>query len=260
MENELGVQLFIRSSFGTNLSSEGKKLLPYIKKIVDNYAQIQQFVHNGTKEHLRILFPDCFFASISSKVIYSFIELFPQILFEYSACCDKEIEQHLFEENYDIAISSNPIRDPRFSYYHLFDNQRCLLVNKANSLCEKEVILPSDLNAYRIALAPPEKYNDYHFLSRFIRKCKVQPELIFCYSNDHLVQFAQENQGVSLSVMTIDDSFSEDGVRCVLFDDKEEDPTYSVHVLSLRGKPLSAESKAFIHHFKKYCISRKGNL
>ena len=119
LENELGVQLFLRTSSGITLSHDGERILPEMKQIVESSYSILKKCNVTDCNKLNILFPFGFFLCIPQNLIFDFIEKRPECQFCYGCSNDMEIEEMLLDGDYDLAFCSNSKKNENLNYIHL---------------------------------------------------------------------------------------------------------------------------------------------
>lgn len=85
LENELGITLLVRSRTSLSLTSEGQQLLPYIKEICQMQEQLSERVDaikGICTGEVRIGAYHLIACHILPKMIRSFLELYPDIIFQ----------------------------------------------------------------------------------------------------------------------------------------------------------------------------------
>ena len=252
LENELGVQLFLRTSSGITLSHDGERILPEMKQIVESSYSILKKCNVTDCNKLNILFPFGFFLCIPQNLIFDFIEKRPECQFCYGCSNDMEIEEMLLDGDYDLAFCSNSKKNENLNYIHLFRNYRCFLIPKDMVSPSKRFIEVSDLSGIKIAVSAPETYNDYAYLqTKFAEYGKV-PDIFPCREGSTLVSFAGEKRGASFLISSLSKNLPHPDTRYIFFEDYISS-AYDINIATKRGKQLSLMAIQFIKHCQNYC-------
>lgn len=177
LEDELGVTLFIRSSNGVRLSSEGQALLPDIQEALN---QINRLKEHATS--LQAIPPNTFqgtfnvyvFQSIADSIlIYGFEELqraFPEIKFVFTIPELFDYNQYQFPDlsNYDLFLGLSIgnsldafMKDNSLKIAPVFTDTFSIVINKEHPLANRKIIDILELLDYEVIL------HNYDFSDNF---------------------------------------------------------------------------------------------
>lgn len=159
LEEEIGVQLFVRKKSGIRLTEAGEKILPEAKQVIEYYngwrGMGKKQPLKGINIYIQASFPNC----ILPEAVMQFKKQHPsiQIHCEVSSTPELYISQDtehpvlvLFvcgEENHAgryVKVQGNP---PEI----LLRGEWCCLVNRRSSLAGKEAVAPEDLKGHYLA-------------------------------------------------------------------------------------------------------------
>lgn len=251
-EEELGVKLFVRTKKGSNLSQIGEELYPHIQTIYNSYAEINKILDSTPKDKLRILIPYGFFEYISPQAFFDFVNQHRNIEFKYVCCNETEMELKLLNEGYDLAITGNCSRLEQFTYFRLFTNYYCFAVNRSNPLAQDNLIDIEALDGLTIGIAGPEHFSDYAWLKAVYENAGKTLNIFPCYETSSILQYAEENYGVSFAVTTLSKVSPRPTLRNVLLRNYET-AAYDISVIAPKGIVLNNSAEIFISYMQNYC-------
>lgn len=108
LEEELGVQLFIRSRHSLVLTAAGQRLLPEAKDIIkkcDNLSDIARQTNDDITGSLRIGYQGFLDTTIMSRALKSISEKNPQIEVSLTRGSPAELTHELMQGNYDVIFT-----------------------------------------------------------------------------------------------------------------------------------------------------------
>lgn len=147
LENELAVTLFERSTRKVTLTSEGKQLIPYAKKIVNSYAEMDLFL----QRHIKFINNMLYIATLPVLHLYGLSKVITLYKHENQKINLRLTEADMLatiktiqNEAIDVAI----VRDccvkklKNFRIHHTFKDELAILCHKNHTLAlEKEIPL-----------------------------------------------------------------------------------------------------------------------
>ena len=133
LEEELGVQLFVRVNRGVILTDNGTRLIPYIQEMVNQKAKLRQAAFNITHKiegKLRV----GSFSSVTSlwipRVIHYFREHYPKVEIEILDGNYDEIRDWIIRGQVDCGFLSSIVAND-LKFYPLLDDPLCAAVPAA---------------------------------------------------------------------------------------------------------------------------------
>lgn len=143
LEEELGVQLFIRKNRRVTLTKEGEFFLERAASILLDVEKLENDMHSlaEKKNLIRMGVPLMISVPMYPILFKDFQEAFPEIRIEISESGALGIIKNIIDETIDIAITS---LDHEYSVFlverKLFDSRVCFCVNKEHPLAKREKI------------------------------------------------------------------------------------------------------------------------
>lgn len=199
LEAEWGVALLERDRAGVRLTSDGVKLLPFIKRVCEANADLLTMVDelNGLKSgFIRI----GTFSSVATHWLPNMIKTFqveyPQIEFEILLGDYTEIERWISEGRVDFGFLCLPTKTPLHSVF--LENDRLLAV------------LPPDHPLAACRALPLKALEEYPFMlldkggkseiAAVLKEHRIQPDIRFTTWDDYAIMAMVEN-GLGISIL-----------------------------------------------------------
>lgn len=156
LENELGTQLFERSSHGVVLTENGMELLPYAKKTllaVGNCFERMRDLQNITAGTLSIGVTFTF-SPILTETLLTFMARFPKVKLNIVYKTMEELMVLLEKREVDFVLAFKPttVAYPRIHSHILFDNNLSVIVSKTHPMAGKQQISLPELQQYDLAM------------------------------------------------------------------------------------------------------------
>lgn len=242
LEQELGVQLFIRTAQGIRLTPQGKVVQKYAEQIAAAVAEMKEelgLVEEETRSQLRVV---CSYA-VQEQLGHSFFNLFrlqnsgiDLILGEYPYTM---AERLVLEGKFDIGLGFTPISTARFDCVKLVRSPWPLLVHRSSPLAEKGVVTFADLAGLNFFMMS-SSFKSHEIFQARCRELDLYPNVVgMVNSLAETYQLVKENRGAAFSHGRIDDP----EVALVYLDDEK---CYSDLVMFTRkGTPLDADAQRF---------------
>ena len=174
LENEIGVELFIRTSKGISLSGDGAEFLGYARQVVEQAALLEQRYRHGR--------PSRQLCSISTQhyafAVNAFVNLIRESgADEYEFTLRETRTYEILEDVRDFRsevriLYLNPFnrkvieklfRDYRLDFHPLFAAKPHIFVSRQHPLAGKSRVLPEDLADYPYLSFEQGTYNSFYF-------------------------------------------------------------------------------------------------
>ncbi|AYF87873.1 LysR family transcriptional regulator [Pseudomonas sp. JS3066] len=154
LEGQYGVELFHRGGRRLTVSEEGAKLLPMVKVLLQQEADIEFFLRNcgqmqGT---LRIGATAPYYIL---DLVRSFRERFPQIDVSLDIGNSQQVIEALEEYRVDLAASSQKLDDARLTRMVLGSDPLVLAVHREHSLARRKSVGLEDLRGHCLLMREP---------------------------------------------------------------------------------------------------------
>ena len=203
LEEELGVQIFIRSN-PVATTETGQIVVDQAKKILSEASNMQQLVHqerNIVAGTLKIGIIPTLAPYLLPQFIQSFIKQYPQVHISIHELTTENIVRQLTNGTLDAGIMATPLNRAELKESFLFNEEFVAYVSRSEKLFTKKYVLPGDIDVHRMWLL-----EEGHCLrSQVMNLCALQrdssTEKHFDYaagSIETLKRFVDKNGGITL--------------------------------------------------------------
>ena len=203
LEEELGVQIFIRSN-PIATTETGQIVIEQAKKILSEARNMQQLVHqekNIVAGALKIGIIPTLAPYLLPQFIQAFIKQYPQVHISIHELTTEHIIKQLKNGTLDAGILATPLNIPDLKETVLFNEEFVAYVSRRDKLFAKKYLLPRDIDVHRMWLL-----EEGHCLrSQVMNLCALQKdsstEKHFDYaagSIETLKRFVDKNGGITL--------------------------------------------------------------
>ena len=180
LEEQTGVELFIRKSKPIRLSAAGQRLLKLANKILPEIDAMQsefEDLRSGKtgRLHIAIECHACF--EWLFPVLEKFRQKWPDVDIDIKPGLAFEALPALQKENVDLVISSDPEKLPGISFTHLFDYKSVFVASAKHPLSKKKWIEASDFAKETLITYPVER-SRLDVFSQLLIPNKVEPAQI----------------------------------------------------------------------------------
>ena len=180
LEEQTGVELFIRKSKPIRLSSAGQRLLKLANKIlpeIDSLHSEFEDLRSGKsgRLHIAIECHACF--EWLFPVLNLFRQDFPDVDIDIRPGLAFRALKALADEEVDVVISSDPEDIPGVEFHQLFPYAPTFLVAKTNRLVEKDYVDAADFADQTLITYPVERTR-LDIFSQLLIPAKIEPKLI----------------------------------------------------------------------------------
>lgn len=253
LENELGVQLFHRTSKGIVLTNEGKLLNEYINSALGMINAGEEKILEINKLNtgqLRIAVGDTISRYFLLPYLEDFHARYPGIRLNILNGTTSEICDYIKSGKADVGICNLPINDENLEIIPCMEVSDIFVCgDKFKRITEKPISFEYLMKMPLIFLE--RKSNSRKFVENFFKKKGFQLSPAFeLGSHDLVVEFAKINLGISCVVKEFVNNYLERGE---LYELKleEEIPKRSIGICHLKNVPLSRASGKFVEKIHK---------
>ncbi len=202
LEKELGFALFDNVGRKIRLNENGEGFYVHAKKVLLEFAELNQAVErmqNRRERQLRIL---CNFSPFSAEMVYAFKKEYPNYTTNIEMTSPKEILSALTFGEADFAFCSPPIPDDPekgIKTELLFREKCCLLFPPDHPLIEKPLISFKDLADQHLIITQKDSGLRIN-VERVFKKYGFYPRII-CETNDMDTIIRSVYNGVGYSII-----------------------------------------------------------
>ncbi len=256
MEEETGLQLFLRERNGVKLSPEGASLLPHMKQYEIWEAQIEQAVTElkGLKQGiLKVLIFNSISVHWIPGILSRFLTDYPDIHVELISEEDSEkAEQMVFSGEVDCGFFLTDVK-AKLDVFPLKEEKQCVIVAPDHPLAEEDFFPISALDQYPyIAM----KYAEHTGIRNIFEKYNVEPKTRFCLDNDNAAMSMVSNglgYAIFAELVLVDVPFK---LRIMDF---EEPQTRTISIGTRSIQTCSNACRAFIEYTREWVQDQEYN-
>lgn len=231
LEEELNVQLFLRSSHSIRLTEAGEVMLPLALRTIHDAENCVDRIHDLQKLltgtlNIGVTYS---FSPILTETVVSFMKMYPQIKLNIIYKPMSELMDMLAKRNLDFVLAfkpTHPIAD--VESHILFQNGLSAVVNTNHPLACKEKITLEELKSYGLALPSKglQARNAFDSLVTDYNGLNICIEL-----NEVNILLKLIRQTSLVTVLAEDSIYNERDVKAVTLDVPDNEMVGCVHIL-----------------------------
>lgn len=257
MEEETGLQLFLRDRSGVRLSPEGLALLPHMKQYEIWESQLQQAINDlkGLEQGtLRVLIFNSISVHWIPGILSRFLSDYPNIQVELITEEDSErAEQMVMTGEVDCGFFLTKVKS-KLDVFQLKEEKLFAIVSKDHPLADQECFPISELANYPYI---EMKYEEHTGIRKIFEKHGVVPNTLFCLDNDNAAM-SMVSKGLGYAI------FAELVLYNVPFEiqalEFEEPETRTISIGTRSLKTCSNACRAFIDYTREWVNSGEESL
>ena len=245
LEKELGVQLFLRTRRGIEMTPEAEQL--YSKALdviaaVDDCASL--FSKRSSNEILvQVMFSLGTIEEFALPCINSFGEKYPGMKLEVIEACDLPCENAVFLEEVELAVVVGPVDTTKFDAIRLISLNYSVVCGNDHPLANSEQVFISDLIDTPLVVGDKSS-RTYFFLEDLCRKNGFSPQVDFFVTNPVMLYYLPSTTNmVGVAAYNLSKKQRFEGIRVIPFAPGEME--WSIYVISKKGHKLSNEALLF---------------
>lgn len=203
LEEELNTQLFIRSSFGVELTEEGDYFLEQSSMILKKRDEIMQYytnISNSKRNSLKIGISYGIKVLLRKAIFQEFEKNNQEIDLEIGEMLNQDVENGIVDKSLDIGITINPDSIPNIRSLSLFHEPICCIVNKHHHFASRLSLTFDEILNETIVMADQNCKSYYSFMEQCARHGKkpniiTVPDVMSIYENcfhDNVLGFSLE--------------------------------------------------------------------
>lgn len=231
LEEELNVQLFLRSNHSIRLTEAGELMLPFALRTIhdaetctDRIRDLQQLL-TGTL-NIGVTYS---FSPILTETVISFMKLYPRIKLNIVYKPMGELMELLTGRDLDFVLAFKPTRPVVDVESHiLFQNSLSAVVSSTHPLASKEKVTLAELEKYELALPSKglQARNAFETLLTAYHHFQIRLEL-----NEVNILLKLIRQTNLVTVLAEDSIYNEHDVKSIPLDVPDNDMIGCVHIL-----------------------------
>jgi len=231
LEDELGIQLFIRANHFIRLTEAGEVMLPFALRTIYEAESCADRIHDLQKLLIGTLNIGVThsFSPILTESVISFMKLYPGIKLNIIYKQMNELMNLLTKREIDFVLAFKPIQSlPDVESHILFQNSLSAIVGNNHPLASKEKISITELEKYELALPSKglQARNAFDSIVSDYNKLKIRIEL-----NEVNTLLKLVRQTSLVSVLAEDSIYDVRDVKAVPIDIPDNQMAGCVHIL-----------------------------
>lgn len=255
LEEELGGKLFKRNTRRVEITSEGRSLIPYAKKLLSNWQDMEKDVKQRFKLHrgtLNIASMPFATHAVLPAVMHRFSQQHPNISFSIHDVTNEKIIEKVQEGIFEIGICFEPKMSDQLIFKPLFNEDFLALIPKDHALAKQHRVTWQELCSYPfITLQQPSIIR--HVIGQNCLMNNLTLDLkVECHQISSLSHFVAYGMGVSAIPRHFQNFIDKE--HNVLIEIENDNLYLAVGVVYKKDFELSHLSAQFIdtllaHHF-----------
>lgn len=231
LEDELGIQLFIRNSHSIRLTEAGEVMLPFALRTIHEAEACEDRIHDLRKlltGTLNIGVTHSFSPILTESVI-SFMKMYPGIKLNIIYKQMNELMDLLAKREIDFVLAFKPIHPlPDVESHILFQNSLSAIVGTGHPLASKDKVSVAELERYDLALPSKglQARNAFDSIISDYNHFKIRIEL-----NEVNTLLKLVRQTSLVTILAEDSIYDARDVKAVPIDIPENQMIGCVHVL-----------------------------
>lgn len=251
LEEKLGVFLFERTPSGLILTEYGELLEKRAKKILhDLYDIDREFneIKNTSKIKLTLACSHGVLNFFSPDCLSYFEKQFPHISIDYREYPDKEVDNRVYKEEFDLGITVGALDETKFLTYPLYYNQLSILVCQNHHLKCSPSVTFSDIQHENFVMKNREsKIHD--LIMNECEKAGYIPNIIYEVSGSCMCnKYCRENKAIVLT-----DCFTMIDPALTIIPIHSPNCTIPASIILKKNKPLIPDVTLFINFMLQWC-------
>ncbi len=259
LEDEIGIELFLRSNRGVIITSEGEEFLAYARQIIEIYSLIEdKYVENKDyKKRFSVSMQHYTFA------VEAFIHLArDQGLEDYEFAVHEtktfEVIENVKTQKSEIGVLylndfnqkalNKVFRENQVEFIELFNCSICVYLAKNNPLASKEIIEFEDLKEFPCLSFDQGDSNSFYFAEEVFSTYDYK-KIIKANDRATLLNLMVGLDAYTLCSGIICEDLNGDGYVAIPL---KTDDTMTIGYIKKKNMPLSRLGKKYIEELKKY--------
>lgn len=249
LEEELGVQLFRRSTSSIELTEYAECLLPYAKEIVRNWhmtVNSLETLKSASSGMLRVGIPHGLVNIFPASILRDFSRQNKRISISMGEHSDYELDNVLLTGGVDVALCVMPVDEGRIAIHHVHRENTFYMVGENHPLASRDTLDLAELKD-EVFMGFGVKNKGHAVFIERCRKAGFDPHFgIMSQDMNMIMDLCRSGLGIGFYVG--DPNRKIDGIKII--PDVSWEWAYDIGVCTLRSAQLSGSAKKFINALK----------
>jgi DNA-binding transcriptional LysR family regulator len=246
LEDELGIQLIIRSNKTNDITDAGLVVQEYAQKImllVDEMSTTINDMTNLSRGQIHIGIPPIIGSLFFPKVLAKFHQQYPNINITITEYGGARVVKSVEEGEFELGVAVLPIKEQHFDVYPIVEEEMNLLIHRNHPLAKQNFVELHDLKNEEFIFYS-EEFALYEIMwNQFINQ-GFEPNILFKSSQwDFMAEMVAANLGVTALPDSICNRITNPDIRIIKIR-----PTinWSLAVITKKDRYISNAARAFI--------------
>lgn len=189
LENELGIEIFVRSNRGISLSSDGAEFLGYARQVIEQAELLEQRYMNKAPSK-RIFSVSTQHYAFSVHAFVNMVKEFDKDEYEFAI---RESKTHeiiedvknlrseigvIYLNDFNEKVINKILKDNGLVFTHLFDARPHIFISSNNPLAKKKKLKIEDLDPYPRVSFEQGTYNSFYFSEEILSTLSHKKNLL----------------------------------------------------------------------------------
>lgn len=223
LEQELGVELLIRTPNGVELTPYGEMLYDRSGILLNDYHKIQADLNLLKQQdlgYIRLSSAYGVLRLLSPDFIFNFNKEYPQVSLEYAEFPDSYVDKEIAENSSDIGFAVGPVDNSEFVKALLFSSDIRLLVHESHPLAKKDMVDFRDLEGEPMIIES-HLFKIHTIIAKKCQEKGFSPNVIFNTSGFSLChKLCRQKRGISVVVDLISADMPSSELKIIPFSEE----------------------------------------
>lgn len=250
LENELGVQLFLREGRNLKLNNYGKILLKHTDRILQELSEIPLSLQKEQRKEREVLYIGSSNSALSTPWLAEFHKAHPHITLRHKTFEEEAIYTELASNHINFAITMRPPKESYLKSLKLFSDAYYVLVGQNHPLNAVDSLYFHECKGLSF-IALPQSEPSNRFIDDLAEKSGERPNIVFEGESEFLTRYLLDTEAATIilksSFQEIDtflphrfhpialkDSFAKFDVFCTWKANRENEATYQSFIPFLK--------------------------
>ncbi len=251
MEEELGVELFQRTSSSLQLTDYAECLLPYAKEIVRNWRfsiNDMNLLKNTNNGSLHVGISHGFVNILPTSLLTEFSRSNPKFTLRMNEYSDYELDQALISGMVEVAFCIMPVDETQICIHHLHRENTFYMLSENHPLAQQDSLDLAQLKDELFMGFGADNKGHVVFFER-CREAGFEPKFAMMSQDMNMInELCRNNMGIGFYVG--DKNRKIDGIKII--PDTRWEWSYEIGICTYKGRKLSKSAEIFIDKLKNW--------
>ena len=218
LENELGTNLFVRTTRSVHLTPAGAEFIRHAQRIMSEVKEARRSI----QDYVSMVKGELAFGTIAiigsynlPNLIKSFQDNYPGIKMRIVEEQCEELLSMLHDAKIDVALTQVNRPDPNFKFYHLVSDKMVLVTSNRHHLANRVSVDINELRNEKLILTPPTS-GHYHDFCSACDAAGFKPNVVMnCAIVKTMLSFVREEIGITVLSYRVAAAEKDPGMRII---------------------------------------------